>query len=52
MSSSTAPPREVKEKKGMDKVFYKVKTVFHRRGASSRKGQSSVAPAPAPAPIL
>ncbi|KAI0117692.1 hypothetical protein GGR51DRAFT_263076 [Nemania sp. FL0031] len=48
MSSSAAPPRESKEKKGMDKVLYKVKNVFHRKGGSSRKGQSSAAPVPAP----
>ncbi|KAJ8124834.1 hypothetical protein O1611_g8806 [Lasiodiplodia mahajangana] len=48
MSSPAARPRESKEKKGMDKVLYKVKNVFHRKGGSSRKGQSSAAPAPAP----
>ncbi|KAI0489701.1 hypothetical protein F4859DRAFT_163809 [Xylaria cf. heliscus] len=50
MSSSTPAPREGKEKKGMDRVLYRVKTVFHRKGSSSRKGQPSVAPAAAPAP--
>ncbi|KAI0458674.1 hypothetical protein F5B21DRAFT_401810 [Xylaria acuta] len=49
MSSSTPTPREGKEKKGMDKVLYRVKTVFHRKGSSSRKGQPSAAPAAAPA---
>ncbi|RYC61360.1 hypothetical protein CHU98_g4848 [Xylaria longipes] len=50
MSSSTPTPREGKEKKGMDKVLYRVKTVFHRKGSSSRKGQPSAPPAAAPAP--
>ncbi|KAI1126118.1 hypothetical protein F5Y10DRAFT_218019 [Nemania abortiva] len=50
MSSSAAPPREGKEKKGMDKVLYKVKDVFRRRGG--RKGASSAAQTTAPAPIL
>ncbi|KAI3337768.1 hypothetical protein F4824DRAFT_102939 [Ustulina deusta] len=52
MSSSTAAPREGKGKKGMDKVLYKVKTVFHRKGSSSRKGALSAVPAAAPAPII
>ncbi|KAI1202317.1 hypothetical protein F5X97DRAFT_319472 [Nemania serpens] len=52
MSSSAAPPRQGKEKKGMDRVLYKVKTVFHRKGASSRKASSSAVLAPAPAPII
>ncbi|KAI1755173.1 hypothetical protein F4782DRAFT_438480 [Xylaria castorea] len=51
MSSSTPTPREGKEKKGMDRVLYRVKTVFHRKGSSSRKGQPSAAPVAAPAPI-
>ncbi|KAI0525976.1 hypothetical protein F5B22DRAFT_588528 [Xylaria bambusicola] len=49
MSSSTPAPREGKEKRGMDKVLYRVKTVFHRKGSSSRKGASSTPPAPAAA---
>ncbi|KAH8161116.1 hypothetical protein CIB48_g7123 [Xylaria polymorpha] len=51
MSSSTPARREGKEKRGMDKVLYRVKTVFHRKGSSSRKGQPSAAPAAAPAPV-
>ena len=50
MSSSTPAPREGK-KKGMDKVLYRVKTVFHRKGGSSRKGASTAAPAAPPAPL-
>ncbi|KAF2971068.1 hypothetical protein GQX73_g2522 [Xylaria multiplex] len=52
MSSSTAAPREAKQRKGVDKVLYRVKTVFHRKGSSSRKGTSSAAPAAAPASII
>ncbi|KAK5628315.1 hypothetical protein RRF57_004030 [Xylaria bambusicola] len=40
-------PREGKEKRGMDKVLYRVKTVFHRKGSSSRKATSSAPPAAA-----
>ncbi|RWA09071.1 hypothetical protein EKO27_g6038 [Xylaria grammica] len=50
MSSSAAAPRDGK-KKGMDKVLYRVKTVFHRKGSSSRKGTPSAVPAAAPAII-
>ncbi|KAI8629464.1 hypothetical protein F5Y19DRAFT_83126 [Xylariaceae sp. FL1651] len=49
MSSSAATPREGKEKKGMDKVLYRMKTVFHRKGGGSRKGQTSAVPSAAPA---
>jgi hypothetical protein len=48
MSSSAAKPRDGKEKKGVDKVLFRMKTVFHRKGASSRKGQQSAVPAEAP----
>ncbi|KAI1369590.1 hypothetical protein F5Y08DRAFT_97960 [Xylaria arbuscula] len=51
MSSSTPAPREGKEKRGMDKVLYRVKTVFHRKGSSSRKGASTAAPAASSAPL-
>ncbi|KAI0206298.1 hypothetical protein F4808DRAFT_114203 [Astrocystis sublimbata] len=50
MSSSTPTPAEGKQKKGMDKVLYRVKTVFHRKGSSSRKSQASTAPVAAPPP--
>ncbi|KAI1351415.1 hypothetical protein F5Y01DRAFT_125855 [Xylaria sp. FL0043] len=49
--SSSAAPREGKEKKGMDRVLYRVKTVFHRKGSSSRKAAASAGPVVAPRPI-
>ncbi|KAI0432588.1 hypothetical protein F5Y09DRAFT_301288 [Xylaria sp. FL1042] len=51
MSSSSAARREGKEKKGMDRVLYRVKTVFHRKGSSSRKGAASAGPVVTPGPI-
>ncbi|KAI0406078.1 hypothetical protein F4802DRAFT_606368 [Xylaria palmicola] len=55
MSQRGSTSLEGKEKRGMDKVLYRVKTVFHRKGGSSRKGAQSVPPAAepvvAPAPV-
>ncbi|KAI1334046.1 hypothetical protein F5Y15DRAFT_318778 [Xylariaceae sp. FL0016] len=47
MSSPAAVPKSGKEKRGMGKVLYRVKTVF-RKGESASKRASSAAPAPAP----
>ncbi|GAP84891.1 hypothetical protein SAMD00023353_0802140 [Rosellinia necatrix] len=58
MSSPSAPPRGAKERKGMEKVIYKVKTAFRVRGSGSRKKPPSEAPlvaplvAPAVAPVV
>ncbi|KAI2624827.1 hypothetical protein GGS21DRAFT_532306 [Xylaria nigripes] len=50
MSSSSATPKEGKEKRGVDKVLYKMKTVFNRRSFGSRKGQPSPTPVATPEP--
>ncbi|KAI1432807.1 hypothetical protein GGR50DRAFT_688709 [Xylaria sp. CBS 124048] len=49
MSSATATPKEAKEKRGsMDRVLYRMKTVFNRKGL--RKEPPSAVPAATPAP--
>ncbi|KAI1810108.1 hypothetical protein GGS20DRAFT_568944 [Poronia punctata] len=51
MSSASVTPRGGKDKKGVDKVIYRMKAVFNRKGNSSRKGPSNTAPAAAPIAI-
>ncbi|KAI1820754.1 hypothetical protein F4861DRAFT_39673 [Xylaria intraflava] len=48
--SSTATPKEGKEKRGVDRVLYRMKTVFNRKGFG-RKEQPSAGPVVTAAPI-